>query len=461
MLRRTRTTKALAGRIDLEYFARSHPFRRWRLLLSIAVPLIALGWFFSQRAQGGQRAYSSGPLSHSHAVFSRQCSVCHVQQAKAFFRPVEDKACLACHDGPVHHDNQKFTPSCSSCHVEHKAAMRLSAAADGNCTQCHSDLHTKAGEVKYEASITSFESKHPEFRAVRDGAGDAGHIKLNHYVHLQPNLIGPNQTRVQMTCDDCHRPAGVADALPYPGSSAQLQYAAALQRGGAQTGMPPWISRRAYMAPTEFAKHCAGCHLLTFDMRFGEEQVPHDSPVVVRKVLAARFSEYIAAHPNSVHEVEKFDRELPERPNALKIARNASEWVGFRVEDAEWLLYRKTCKQCHTLGATGSSLPEVAKSQIARRWLAYGEFDHYAHRAVACGSCHLKAINSRETSDVLIAGIASCRACHREGGAAREAAEGRCFECHQYHDWTKAKRTKGIYTIPELRGTGSSKLSTH
>ena len=459
MIRRTRTTKALARRIDLEYFARPHPFRRWRLMLSIAVPAIALVWFFSQRAQGGQRAYSSGPLSYSHAVFAKQCGLCHVQQAGAFFRPVADKACLSCHDAPGHHENQRFTPACTSCHVEHKGAMRLSATADVNCTQCHEDLRTKSGAAQYEVSISNFGSKHPEFRAVRNHAGDPGHIKLNHYVHMQPNLIGPNQRRVQMTCDDCHRPEGAADSAPYPGSAAQVQYAAAPQKDGAQPQRSEG-NARAYMAPPEFANHCAGCHLLTFDKRFGEEQVPHDSPAVVRKFLAERFGGYIAAHPASVREVEEFDRELPERPNSLKIARDASEWVGFRVEDAEWLLYRKTCKQCHTLGVPAGSLPEVVKAQITRRWLAHGEFDHYPHRAVACGSCHLKAINSRETTDVLIAGIASCRDCHREDGPAREAAEGRCFECHQYHDWTKAQRTKGTYTIPELRGAATSWLST-
>jgi hypothetical protein len=453
MSSRNRTTKALAKRIDMEYFARPHAFRRWRLLLSLAVPAIALVWFFAQRVEGGPRAYSSGPLSHSHAVFSKQCSVCHVQQAGAFFRPVEDKACLTCHDGPVHHEGQKFTPACSSCHVEHKGAMRLSATTDVNCTQCHTDLHTKEGVSKYEASITGFETKHPEFRALCGGASDPGRIKLNHYVHLQPNLIGPNQTRVQMTCDDCHRPAGVQDTLAYPGSPAQLQYTSTAQRETAQTIASASVRPRAYMAPPEFAKHCAQCHLLTFDPRFGEQQVPHDKPDVVRKFLAARFSEYIAAHPAAVHVVEKFDRELPERPHALKIAHSAEEWVNFRVEDAEWLLYRKTCKQCHTLMETNTPLPEVAKSQITQRWLPHADFDHYPHRAVTCGSCHLKAINSRETSDVLIAGIASCRSCHREGGPSRDAAEGRCFECHNYHDWSKAKRTKGTYTIPELRSS--------
>jgi hypothetical protein len=450
MPRRTRTTKALARRIDLEYFARPHPLRRWRLLLSIAVPAIALVWFFAQRAQGGQKAYSSGPLSNAHAVFASQCAVCHVQQAGAFFRPVADSACLTCHDGPVHHDNQKFTPACTSCHVEHKGATRLSAMADNNCTQCHAALHTKEGQAKYEASITSFESQHPEFRILRDRAVDPGHISLNHYVHLQPNLIGPNQTRVQMTCDDCHRPAGVNDTLPYPGSPAQVQYAARPDNSPAPTAS---IHPRAYMAPPQFARHCAQCHLLTFDPRFENQQVPHDQPDVVHKFLAAQFGAYIATHPAVVHVVEKFDRELPERPHALKIARNSEEWVSFRVQDAEWLLYRKTCKQCHTLVTTDGPLPEVAKSQITPRWLPHADFDHYPHRAVACGSCHMKAINSRETSDILIAGIASCRSCHREGGPAREAAEGRCFECHQYHDWSKAKRTKGTYTIPELRGT--------
>ena len=76
MLRRTRTTKKLAKRIDLQYFARPHPFRRWRFWLSVAVPVIALGWFVTQRAQGGQKVYSSGPLarlmrySQSNAAFA-------------------------------------------------------------------------------------------------------------------------------------------------------------------------------------------------------------------------------------------------------------------------------------------------------------------------------------------------------------------------------------------------------
>src|SRR5271166_4606545 len=140
MLRRTRTTKTLAKRIDLQYFARPHPFRRWRFWLSLTIPLIAIGWFITQRAQGGQKVYSSGPLSHAHAVFTQQCTLCHVTQGGAFTAQVTDKSCLTCHDAPLHHTNQTFTPECATCHVEHKGAMFLHATADKACTQCHANL---------------------------------------------------------------------------------------------------------------------------------------------------------------------------------------------------------------------------------------------------------------------------------------------------------------------------------
>ena len=205
MLRRSRTTKKLAKRIDLQYFTRPHVFRRWRFWLSVAVPVIALGWFVTQRAQGGQKVYSSGPLAASHAVFTQQCSLCHVARAGNFATQVSDEACLNCHDAPAHHANQSFTPACSSCHVEHKGPRLLSATSDSSCSQCHADLQTRDGQPHYVASIKKFAGGHPEFSPLRTGRRDPGKIKFNHYIHLQRQLMGPNNTRVEMSCDDCHR----------------------------------------------------------------------------------------------------------------------------------------------------------------------------------------------------------------------------------------------------------------
>ena len=180
---------------------------------------------------------------------------------------------------------------------------------------------------------------------------------------------------------------------------------------------------------------------MQFDTHFGNEQVPHDKPEVIHTFLVKKFGEYIATHPGAVHEVNPPDRQIPERVRQARSARNAAEWVQFRVEDAEWLLYAKTCKQCHTLRPTNDSLPEVAKSNILVNKPNEAKYFY-----------HSRTPDSRETTDVLLPGIQTCQQCHRPQGSTKEAAEGRCYECHQYHDWTKTKPTKGDFTIQQLRG---------
>jgi hypothetical protein len=449
MLRRTRTTKKLARRIDLQYFRRPHAFRRWRFWLSVAVPVLALGWLLTQRAQGGQRVYSSGQLSPSHAVFTQQCGLCHVTRAGAFFKAVSDQACLTCHDGPVHHSSQIFSPTCSACHVEHKGVQRLSATSDAGCIQCHSHLRTRDGQPHYTGSINGFDRSHPEFSLLSKGKIDPGQIKLNHYLHLQANLVGPANQRVQMTCDDCHRAARDNRVWPY---GAQGQNETVEQVSSPISGLG------GYMAAIQFSKHCAACHTLQFDRYFGNEQVPHDRPDIIHAFLAKRFAEYVAAHPTAVHEVEPPNRQLPERDRIPRVAHDRAEWVQFRVEDAEWVLWAKTCKQCHVLNFGTGTLPEVAKSNITPRWLLHAEFDHHAHRMMSCVACHTRTPESHDTADILLPGVALCQQCHREEGSSKEVAEGRCFECHQYHDWSRAKPTNGRFSIPELRGTAQLTL---
>src|SRR5882757_824806 len=221
-MQRIRTTKERARRIDLMYFARPHWLRQWRFWLSCAIPLLALGWLFTMHAQGGQKAFSSGPLSRSHAVFTRRCELCHLHQV-GYFQNVADKACLSCHDAPLHHVSQTFIPACMSCHVEHKGALRLAATADSVCTQCHANLHSRDDNLHVARSIEDFGDNHPEFAALREGARDPGGIKLNHYLHMQ-SLLGPNHTRVQLACEDCHRSRhspGDKEAWPYAGEESR------------------------------------------------------------------------------------------------------------------------------------------------------------------------------------------------------------------------------------------------
>jgi hypothetical protein len=457
---RTRTTKTLAQRIDLNYFKRPTPLKRAKLWLSVLAPALALAWVAWLAAAKDSRAYSSGRLSAAHAVLEEQCDACHARNAGAFSAKAENAACLACHDGPMHHSSRVLAPNCASCHSEHRGRVNLAAVSDAACAQCHGDLKRADGGTRFASRIESFVSGHPEFAALRTSGGlpasDPGTIQLNHAMHLKPIRRGPTGPMVKLECANCHRPSGVNADTTYGDESyraAAVSYKQADElravSGGALMPSKP-ATGRELMAPVKFANACAACHLLTFDKRFGYG-VPHDTPGVVHAFLEQKFAEYIAAHPGELREAREPRRDLAGRPVAAVLrVYTPKEWVAARVSEAEELLWRKTCKQCHTLTAVtpAQPLPVIAAAETTARWMPHAKFDHDGHRGFSCESCHAKALTSTEASDLLLPGIATCQKCHAPGP---EHAESRCFECHTYHDWAKRKEVNPRFTLPALR----------
>jgi hypothetical protein len=458
---RTRTTKKLAQRIDLNYFKRPTAFKSAKLWLCVLVPVLALAWIAWRGLARDSRVYSSGTMSEAHAVLGKRCAVCHVQTARAFSSKPSNSACLSCHDGPAHHQNemQAAVPDCATCHMEHRGRINIRAASNQSCAECHGNLRaTGGGTEHYAAHIVSLEDSHPEFAALRDRAEDPGTIALNHALHMKPIRRGPNGPFVLLECADCHRPAAVNANWSYGDSryiAADASHSnldefvqaksTALKPSRASTG-------REYMAPVRFATACAGCHLLSFDKRF-DEGVPHDKPEVVRGYLVRKFQEYISLHPGELRVTREPKQDLTGRPLPAEIRVLApAQWVSERAAEAEELCWRKTCKQCHVLRAKeGTSLPVIVSAHITQPWLPHARFDHDAHRGFSCVGCHAKALTSAETSDVLVPGIANCKACHAPG---EDHAESRCFECHTYHDWSKRKEVKPQFTPPEFETRG-------
>jgi hypothetical protein len=381
MQRRSRSTKKLAQRIDLNYFKRLYPIPRWRRLLSFGAVALGLAWLGLGAIGGKQQAFNAGPLARSHKLFTQKCSVCHVVSA-GFTKAVTNEACNSCHVGTIHQAKQKFTPACATCHVEHQGAFTLNIVRDQSCTQCHaaSDAKTRVG---------SFDSAHPEFAPLR--GPDPSSIKFGHAIHMKPGLRG-SQGLVQLKCNDCHE-----------------------------------ASASGLMAPVTYQQHCASCHGLQFDERFSEP-APHQKPDIVVAYVTQRYSTYIAAHPEEVHRAEPADPRImrPPRPGA----RDAKEWIEWRVTDAETLLWRKSCVECHVLNRDRAALPIVQESAIPRQWMKNAVFRHQAHQMSKCVDCHAKAEKSDKTADVLLPGIETCRTCHRD---AADSAAAHCSECHLYH----------------------------
>ena len=310
MLRRTRTTKKLARRIDL----------RSRASASVS-PLAFLAVCGGSGHRPGVVGHAAG-AGRTESVLERAAR----RIARGFHTAVQSlpprprgkfqrrrrATRLAWH--AMTHPRTMLTrlsrPSCSSCHLEHKGARLLAATSDSSCSQCHADLQTRDGRPHYEASIAAFAKGHPEFSALRAGKADPGRVKFNHYVHLQPHLMGPNDMRVELSCDDCHRTANGNDGWPYAATLDASQVSESVPQGlkpaslAASDGTAeavPFPIRERYMAPIRFSQNCAACHTLQFDKRFGNEQVPHEKPEVVHAFLLKRFGEYIAAHPQAVH----------------------------------------------------------------------------------------------------------------------------------------------------------------
>jgi hypothetical protein len=474
---RTRTTKKLAQRIDLNYFKRPTPLKRAKFWLSLLLPLLALVWISWRGFSGDHRVYSSGRMSEAHAILEKGCVTCHVQQAGTFSAKAADNACLACHDGPTHHASQTKSLECSTCHSEHRGRVNIKATGNQSCAECHVDLKAASGALRFAAHIRSFEDGHPQFAALREGAHDPGTIKLNHAIHMKPIRRGPTGPIVNLECGNCHRTTSADVDLTYAdpkyrAASVSYKESEEFLPAHAETLTPPHpMSGRELMAPVKFANACAFCHLLTFDKRF-DEGVPHDKPEIVHAFLVKQFREYIAAHPLEVRVMREPNRDLTGKPLPPEVrVLTPAEWVVERTAESEDLLARKTCKQCHTLvpvekgsqrkieissaqpGAAGISsvpteLPNVASAKITLQWMPHAKFDHSAHTGFTCVSCHEKALTSTESSDVLLPGIATCQTCHAPGP---DHAESRCFECHTYHDWSKRKEVRPTFTLPALR----------
>ena len=486
---RTRTTKKLAQRIDLNYFKRPTPLKRAKFWLSVVPLLLALFWITEKSLSRDSRVYSSGRLSPAHAVLEKECEACHVSQTGAFSAKAVDSGCLACHDGPAHHPSQLSAPNCATCHTEHRGAVRLVATPEKVCVRCHANLKTLVGvsakgQVFRETSVRNFNDSHPEFAALR-GAPDLSTIKLNHALHMKPILgFGAFFLRqpVQLECADCHRTVA-QQAIIFSGNASPLvpssnwtyadpnylsekptyadsRYPFVNPSYASYTPSEPWgilppmtrIPGRELMAPVRFATACSGCHRLTFDKRFGQG-VPHDRPEVVHQFVVKKFQEYVSAHPSELRVVPEPDRNLAGKPLPARVrVLSPAQWVAERTADAEELLWRKTCKQCHALmTAQNSALPQVATANVRTQWMPHSKFDHDAHRGFSCVSCHAKALASTESGDILLPGIAICKTCHAPGPA---HADSRCSECHTYHDWSKRKEVTPKFTLPALRTEG-------
>lgn len=406
-----RTTKALASRIQVDYLKKFIPFRYWKRVLWGGLTAAAAIWILTATFSGKKEIHTPGPTSDGHRMFQNECSECHTVAGKK----VSNDACLKCHSDLIHHPEQAFEPRCADCHIEHRGRDLVDGIGPWNCAACHKDLERKDGKKPGVASgIKRIDKGHPEFRFLTAGRPDPTAMKLNHRVHMKPDLEGPEGEKVTLQCGDCH---GVD-----------------LKKD------PQGLYRNAF--PT-YEKNCRDCHALGFDRDFPKAVVPHKKTEEVRAFLHTYYRAELAKDP-------ALFKKSPERTLPGPLGRDTSyssgdEWFRSKIAAAEKQLFNKACLECHDWKYTPDTIPEVPKFTMVARYLEHGRFDHAAHRPIACASCHVKALESEKTSDFLVPSITTCIECHQTGGLARDA----CFECHRYHTPGPEKVMEGKFRIPK------------
>ena len=157
---------------------------------------------------------------------------------------------------------------------------------------------------------------------------------------------------------------------------------------------------------------------------------------------------------------------LTQFPNAEELERSVfftvDPYKASQRSDASDRAKYTGCAFCHEVKqAAGVSYPtaEITKPVMIERWLPHAHFSHAKHAIVAnCRECHVAAVASRLTSDVLIPTKETCVRCHRPSGVARKASE--CSTCHLYHSPdqpnTPATRASTISLKQMLLGTSRS-----
>lgn len=389
-------------------------------------------------AQENKDSQAALSVSAAHALFGKQCGLCHEP-----FKGAPEQLCLKCHDGPLHNASQTVTPPCISCHVEHKGQEQLAKVANEQCVTCHKDLQVKNSAPLFAKKITGFAQDHPEFAiSLKSGIGikrirltDAGGSKSDrttltfpHETHLKAGLKSP-KGQVQLTCKNCHAPADDGKQI----------------------------------APIVYEMHCRSCHPLAFSPDIPNVFAPHAEPTVVHGFLVATFAERRAAAPPPPSPAPA--PELPAgrltRPVPSVSPVITAPTSGQSVAAAEKYLYTVTCNKCHLIENPQARIPTIARVAIPHIWLLHGLFSHRSHRLLECASCHDNVTKSKAATDVNLPSIKVCQQCHRAPAQSPEAmsqhsATTDCVSCHEYHDKTKDTDWLGTFTIQRVLTEGAN-----
>jgi len=388
------------------------------------------------------RPWSPGAVASGHQLWAHDCKACH----SAPFQRVQDQACISCHRGVGDHVTKEMSTQiqalqirCASCHQDHNGPFGLELQnkhfTQASCASCHADLKSVVAKTTV-LNVKDFDRHHPDFRVQLPRTDDpkkfdrvrlekgktlqaSTTLKFPHDVHLTESGVNSPKGKVKVDCASCHQPS----------------------------------SDKTTFQPVTFEKHCRSCHELRFEPLVSNREVPHGPVDQVLSTLREFYS-FIRTNPvmpeaEAVREPIRLSRPGQEPRPAQSFIRLAGDDRTKAAAAATELFEKTSCVVCHEVSrlqgpgkpsTTGRDLPQWRISAIApsHSWMPQARFNHAAHTITSCGSCHA-AKTSKDSADVLMPAIATCRDCHSGAAPAAQRVSSDCGVCHGFHMPTHAQ----------------------
>lgn len=440
---------------QLNFPVRSLGWVMFWLILSVSMLIPSLGFltgmdFMRSAPVPDDRQWLAGKLHDSHAFMSNNCESCHVIP----FVPARDEECLNCHLSVRHHYDTKLlgahrdyqiASECQDCHREHNGARAIIRSDQALCISCHSNLADVGLDTGKLRNTTDFLEEHPSFmvsllemqpdetwRRQRmevwdDDLVEDSNLKFPHDIHMKEDgIIDGVDSVVVLECTSCH----------------------VSERGGLR------------IRPVTMEKHCASCHLLTFDPETPDRVVPHGSPLELIQQLRGYYAyQFLQQQIPGVDAQQRTESQIATPSGGQREARRpgkrrnrqlitnlmsaesagetltleAKRFVEQSVDEAATNLFeRQTCTICHEIIPQEGEVPwKILPIRLTEDWFPMAEFSHDSHMNMSCVGCH-DANTSTEAADVLMPDIGTCRACHG-GEHAEERLQSTCISCHKFH----------------------------
>lgn len=383
----------------------------------------------------GDGSWNTGKLSLAHHALEQKCEACHVKP----FQPVQDKACLTCHESvhdhadparlaaaradqplgtrflwTVAHAFGKPGPgACTDCHTEHEGARRMEPAAQQFCADCHGTMDERLLDTAL-GNASDFGKLHPQFRpavALTLGSDKLTPVSLDKKPVEQSGLAFPHALHLDRT-----------------GGVARMAASIGAERGFGATGLECKDCHRptgdgVRFLPINMERDCENCHSLAYDKVGGTfRKLRHrDVDQMVADLSVANRTDPIVTGRN---------RPGDYAAGGAYYARFNRPAMGAGIA-SQALSRDGICGECHMADYSSGRLGVMPVTQVSR-FMAHGWFDHKPHRQEECTTCHA-AETSNSSSDLLLPGIAQCRTCHLGEDAMKAKVPSSCATCHGYH----------------------------